>query len=194
VKGLPSEAKLQSNKETVKAITAELKDALGIVLVDYRGINVSQDTELRVALRNAGVKYSVVKNTMTRFAVKELGLNELEQALTGPTAMATSAVDPVAPAKVISEYVKKIDSLEIKAGVVNEKVIDIAGVLALAELPPKEILVARMIGMMAAPISGLVNVLNANIRGLATALQAIVDKRQEQGAEQGAEAAAEAGA
>ena len=183
---MPSEAKLQSNKETVKAIAAELKAAQGVVLVDYRGINVSQDTELRVALRSAGVKYSVVKNSLTRFAVKELGLTELEKALIGPTAMATSATDPVAPAKVLSEFVKKIDALEIKAGVINESVIDNAGVLALAELPPKEVLVSRMLGMLSAPISGLVNVLNANIRGLAVALQAVVDQRLEQGAETGA--------
>ena len=174
---MPSEAKLQSNKDTVKAITAELKSSLGTVLVDYRGINVVQDTELRVALRGAGVKYGVVKNTMARFAAKELGLDEIEKSLVGPTAMATSSTDPVAPAKIISEFAKKIDSLEIKAGILGEKVIDVAGVIALAELPPKEVLVSRMLGMMAAPISGLVNVLNANIRGLAVVLQAIADKR-----------------
>lgn len=183
---MPSEAKLQSNKETVKAITAELKNSLGTVLVDYRGINVNQDTELRVALRNAGVKYGVVKNTMARFAVKELGLTGLEKALSGPTAMATSSKDPVAAAKIISEFAKKIDSLEIKAGVLGEKVIDVPGVIALSELPPKEVLVAKMLGMIAAPISGLVNVLNANIRGLAVVVQAIADKRAEQGAPESA--------
>ena len=177
---MPSEAQLQSNKETVKAIAAVLKESQGTVLVDYRGIDVSQDTELRVALRGAGVAYSVVKNTMTGFAVRELGLGELEKALIGPTAMATSATDPVAPAKVLSEFTKKFEHLEIKAGVIGNKVIDAAGVLALAELPPKEILVSKMLGMIAAPISGLVNVLNANIRGLAVALSAIADKRREQ--------------
>ena len=189
---MPSEAKLQSNKEAVKLIAAEIKGSQGSVLVDYRGINVSQDTELRVALRNAGVKYSVVKNTLTRFAVKELGLTDLDKSLFGPTALATSTTDPVAPAKVISEFAKKIDSLEIKAGVIGDRVIDVAGVLALAELPPKEVLVSRMIGMIAAPISGLVNVLNANIRGLAVALQAIVDKRSGEGAEAAADAAGDA--
>jgi len=174
---LPSKAKLQSNKETVKVIAAELKNSHGTVLVDYRGINVSQDTELRVALRNAGVKYSVVKNTMTMFAVKELGLSELEKSLIGPTAIATSTADPVAPARVMSEFAKKINSLEIKAGVIGDTVIDVAGVMALAELPSKEVLIAKMLGMMVAPISGLVNVLNANIRGLAVALQAVVEQR-----------------
>ncbi|MCL2059949.1 MAG: 50S ribosomal protein L10 [Oscillospiraceae bacterium] len=177
---MPSEAKLQSNKETAAKIAEELKASQGTVLVDYRGINVSQDTELRAALRKAGVKYSVVKNSMTRFAVRELGLDELEKSLIGPTAIATSTTDPVAPAKVMSDFAKRIDSLEIKAGVVGTNVIDLAGVLALAELPPKEILVSKMLGMMAVPISGLVNVLNANIRGLAVALSAVVEKRQEQ--------------
>jgi len=183
---LPSEAQLKRNKETVKEIAAVIKESQGTVLVDYRGINVGQDTELRAALRGAGVKYNVVKNTMTRFAVRELGLNELEKSLTGPTAIATSAEDPVAPAKVLSEFAKRFDHLEIKAGIIGDKVIDTAGVLALAELPPKEILVSKMLGMMAAPISGLVNVLNANIRGLAVAISAIVDKRREQDAEAGA--------
>ena len=185
---MPSKAQLEKNKDTVKLITAELKNSLGTVLVDYRGINVEQDTELRVALRKAGVSYSVVKNTMTRFAVKELGLTELEKSLSGPTAIATSPTDPVAAAKVISEFVKKIESLEIKAGILGEDVMDVAGVMALAELPPKEVLVSRMLGMIAAPISGLVNVLNANIRGLAVALQAVADKRAEQ--EDGVEAGA----
>jgi large subunit ribosomal protein L10 len=179
---MPSEAKLKIHKEAVKAIATELKESQGAVLVDYRGLNVSQDTELRVALRGAGVKYSVVKNTMTRFAVRELGLEGLEASLIGPTAMATSKADPVAAAKVMSEFSKKFENLDIKSGVVDNNVIDAAGVHALAELPPKDILVSKMLGMMVAPISGLVNVLNANIRGLAVVLSAIADKRQEQGA------------
>ena len=176
---MPSEAKLQSNKETVKALTEDIKNSLGTVFVDYRGINVGQDTELRVALRNAGVKYGVVKNTMTRFALKELEIDGLDGALIGPTAIATSPADPVAAAKIVADFAKRIEKLEIKAGILGEEVIDVAGVLALAELPPKDVLVSKMLGMIAAPISGLVNVLNANIRGLAVVLRAIADKRQE---------------
>jgi len=185
---LPSEAKLNVNKEVVKAITADLRNAKGAVLVDYRGLNVSQDTELRAALRKAGVKYNVVKNTMVRFAARELGLSTLEKALFGPTAIATSPTDPVAPAKVMSEYAKKFDRLEIKAGIVGEDVLGVPDVLELAELPPKEALVARMVGMMAAPISGLVNVLNANIRGLAVVLSAIADRRREAEPDAGSDA------
>ena len=183
---MPSKAKLISNMETVKELTDELRGSLGTVLVDYRGVNVSQDTELRTALRGAGVNYRVAKNSMTRFAVRELGLTGLEKSLVGPTAIATSSADPVAPAKVLCEFAKKFEKLEIKAGAVGSEILDLAGIQALAELPPKEVLVAKMVGMIAAPISGLVNVLNANIRGLAVALSAIVEKRQEQSAEGGA--------
>ena len=176
---MPSKAKLESNKEVVRVVTEELRNAKGAVLVDYRGINVSQDTELRTALRKAGVKYSVVKNTMLRFAATDLGLEKLKKSLEGPTAIATSSTDPVAPAKIMSEYAKKFDMLNIKAGIVEGSILDVGGVQTLAELPPKEILVATMLGVMISPISGLVNVLNANIRGLAVALSAIVEKRQD---------------
>ena len=187
---MPSEAKLNGNKEVVKTITDDLRKSKGTVLVDYRGLNVSQDTELRAALRKAGVKYSVVKNTMTKFAIRELGLDFLEKSLTGPTAIATSPEDPVAPAKIMSEFAKKYEKLEIKAGIIGRDVIDAAGVQRISEMPPKEVLVAKVVGMLASPIAGLVNALNANIGGLARALAAIAEKRREQSgeAETGAEA------
>jgi large subunit ribosomal protein L10 len=175
---LPSKAKLESHKQVVKGIADDLKAAKGVVLVDYRGITVSQDTELRTALRNAGVKYRVVKNTMTTFAVRELGYDELEKSLTGPTAMATSETDLVAPARVLSEYEKKIEKLQIKAGIVEGRVIGVDGVKALAALPSKEVLVSTVLGTLKAPINGLVNVLNGNIRGLVCALNAIAEQRQ----------------
>jgi large subunit ribosomal protein L10 len=180
VKNLPSEEKLNSNKEVVKGIVADLRSAKGAVLVDYRGINVSQDTELRAALRKAGVKYRVVKNTMATFAVRELGLLELEKTLSGPTALATSDTDAIAAAKVMSEFAKKIDKLEIKAGVVDGKVVGVAGVQTLAELPPRDILIATVLGTMKAPLSGFVNVLSANLSGLARTLSAIADQRRQQ--------------
>ena len=153
-----------------------MKAAKGMVFADYRGLTVEQDTELRSALRKAGVEYKVVKNTLTRFAANENGLEGLDTYLNGPTAMASS-VDPVASAKVLSEFAKKYDKLEIKVGVVEGKVIDASGVKALAELPPREVLIARVLGGFNAPISGLVNVLNGNIRGLAVALNAIAEQK-----------------
>ena len=175
---MPSEAKLQSNKEVVQGIVQDLNSAKSVVLVDYRGITVAQDTELRTALRKAGVKYRIVKNTMTTFAVKEVGWDSLVEQLKGPTAMASSDTDLVAPAKIMAEYAKKIDKLKIKAGVVEGKVVDIGGVKALAELPPKDVLVATVLGTLKAPINGLVNVLNGNIRGLVCALNAIAEQKQ----------------
>jgi large subunit ribosomal protein L10 len=148
-----------------------------MVLADYRGLTVEQDTALRSALRKAGVEYKVVKNTLTRFAVKESNLGGLESYLSGPTSLALSETDPVAPAKILSEYAKKFEKLEIKAGVVEGKVIDVKGVNALADLPSREVLIAKVLGGFNAPITGFVNVLNGNIRGLVVALNAIAEKQ-----------------
>jgi large subunit ribosomal protein L10 len=179
VENLPKEKVLNQKKEVVDGISAKMKAAQSMVFADYRGLTVEQDTELRNALRKAGVDYKVVKNTLTRFAAKENGLDALDTYLNGPTAMASSTMDAVAPAKVLSEYAKKYDKLEIKAGVVDGKVIDVNGVKALAELPPREVLIARVLGGFNAPLSGLVNVLNGNIRGLVCALNAIAEKQAE---------------
>ncbi|MDF2523287.1 MAG: ribosomal protein [Clostridiales bacterium] len=174
---MPSEKILQQKKEVVQEISEKIKAAKAMVFADYRGLTVEQDTELRNALRKAGVEYKVVKNTLTKFAAKENGLEGLDSFLNGPTAMAVSATDPVAPAKVLAEFAKKYEKLELKVGVVEGKVIDEAGIKALAELPPREVLIAKVLGGFNAPISGLVNVLNGNIRGLVVALNAIAEKQ-----------------
>lgn len=174
---MPSEKILEQKKEVVNSLSQIIKDANGIVLADYRGLTVEQDTQLRNALRKAGIEYRVVKNTMTRFAMKENGLEDISPYLNGPTAMALSS-DPTAPAKLLSEYAKKFDKLQIKAGVVEGKVIDLDGVKALADLPSREVLIARVLGGFNAPITGLVNVLSANIRGLAVALNAILEQKE----------------
>lgn len=174
---MPSEKILQQKKEVVSEISEKIKAAKAMVFADYRGLTVEQDTELRNALRKAGVEYKVVKNTLTRFAAKENGLEGLDSYLNGPTAMAVSSTDPVAPAKVLAEYAKKFEKLELKIGVVEGKIIDTNGINALAELPPREVLIAKVLGGFNAPISGLVNVLNGNIRGLVVALNAIAEKQ-----------------
>ena len=174
---MPSQETLQQKQQVVKELSEKMSSAQAMVFVDYRGLTVEQDTELRNALRKAGVEYKVVKNTLIRFAAKENNIDALEQYLNGPTAVALSAEDPVAPAKVISEFAKKYDKLQIKSGVVDKKVIDVEGVKALAELPPREVLIAKVLGGFNAPISGFVNVLNANIRGLVVALNAIAEKK-----------------
>ncbi len=177
VDDLPKENTLNQKREVVEGISGKMKAAKAMVFADYRGLTVEQDTELRSALRKAGVEYKVVKNTLARFAAKENGLDGLDTYFNGPTAMASSDSDPVAPAKILSEYAKKYDKLELKAGVVEGRIIDINGIKSLAELPSREVLIARVLGGLNAPISGFVNVLNGNIRGLVVALNAIAEQK-----------------
>jgi large subunit ribosomal protein L10 len=174
---MPSEKILLAKKETVKEISEKLKSAKAMVFADYRGLTVEQDTQLRSALRKAEVEYKVVKNSLTRFAAKENGLEGLDSFLKGPTAIAISDKDPVAPAKILSEFAKKFDKLELKVGVVEGKIINVSEVKALAELPSREVLIAKVLGGFNAPISGLVNVLNGNIRGLVVALNAVAEQK-----------------
>jgi len=169
---------LEQKKAIVAELTDKFRNAKGGVFVDYTGTTVAADTEMRRKLRAAGVEYAVVKNTLTRFAANDSGLSELDPILNGPTALAISLTDPVAPAKLINEYATKRDStIKIKAGIVEGKVISPDQVTALAELPSKEALVAQLAGTLIAPVRGLATVLNANISGLARALQAIADQK-----------------
>lgn len=174
-------AKILSEKQAIVAeLTEKLQNAAAGVIVDYKGITVAEDTELRAKMREAGVDYFVMKNTLSRFAVKNAGLDELCDVLKGTTSIALCQGDPVAAAKVVSEFSKKLAAQEkftVKAGFVDGKVIDAAGVKALADLPSKEVLVATVLGTMIAPIRGLATVLDANISGLARVIQAIADQK-----------------
>ena len=172
-------AKILSEKQAIVAELAEkMKNAAGGVLVDYIGTDVATDTEMRRAMRAANVEYAVVKNTLTRFAANQIGFEALDPYLHGTTALAISHDDPVAAAKLVCEYANKKDSkLKIKVGFVDGKIISEDEVRALAELPSKEALVAQVLGTMIAPITGFATVLNANIRGLAVALNAIAEKK-----------------
>lgn len=167
-----------------QAIVADIKEKLtgakGMVITSYRGLTVAQDTKLRSKFREAGVHYQVVKNTMTRIAAHEAGIEGLDQYLEGTTAIAVSNTDPVAPAKVISDFIKehKLDSLEIKAGMVEGKVIDAAGVKSLAALPTREVLIAQVLAGMQSPIVGFVNVLQGSIRNVVYALDALRKQKE----------------
>ncbi len=174
---MPSQKVLERKKQAVSELSGKIKEAKAFILADYRGLTVQQDTELRKALREADVEYKVVKNSLVRLAMEENGLDAITPFLEGPTSIALSNTDPVAPAKVLSEYAKKFEKLELKVGVVEGKVIDINGIKALADLPPREVLIAKVLGGFNAPISGLVNVLIGNIRGLVVALNAIAEKK-----------------
>ncbi|MEN6412861.1 MAG: 50S ribosomal protein L10 [Veillonellales bacterium] len=167
-------------KQIVEELKEKLSNTKGAVITNYRGLNVAQDTKLRRKLREAGVEYRVVKNTMTRIAAQETGLAGLAPVLEGPTAIAMSYTDPVAPAKLISDFIKenKLQALEIKAGLVEGQVIDAKGVKELAGLPPKEVLIAKMLGSMQSPVVGLVNVLQGSIRNLVYALDAVRQQKE----------------
>lgn len=175
---MPAESVLNAKKAQVAELAEKMQKAASGVLVDYRGLTVEEDTELRTAFRNAGVDYKVVKNTLTRLAANEVGYGELDPFLNGPSSLAMSYDEPVAAAKVVVEFSKKYEALEIKAGFVDGKVVDVAGIKSLAELPSKEVLVAQVLGGLNAPISGLANVLNGTIRGLAVALGAIQAQKE----------------
>jgi large subunit ribosomal protein L10 len=162
----------------VAEIKGKLSGSISAVLVDYRGLTVDEVTQLRKEFREKGVDYKVYKNTMTELAAKELGLDGLVPFLKGPTAIAFGAKDPVAPAKILTESIKKLKKMELKAGVVEGKLIDTNGVKALAELPSREELIAKMLGSMNAPISGLVTVLGGTVRSLLYALNAVKEKKE----------------
>ncbi|EFI41459.1 MULTISPECIES: 50S ribosomal protein L10 [Peptoniphilus] len=171
------EEKLQMKTQTVDEIKEKIEAAKSIVLVNYRGLNVEEVTELRTKYRAANVDYKVYKNTMMRRAFEELGFDGVLEFLKGPSAVAFSMEDPVSAAKISSEFAKDHEELEIKSGIVDGKVITVKEIDDLAKLPPKEVLIAQVLGGLNAPIQGLVNVLNGNIRGLAVVLQAIADKK-----------------
>ncbi len=174
---MPNDKVLEQKKAMVEEIAQKLERAAAGVFVDYRGLTVEQDTKLRNELREAGVEYKVVKNSIIRFAAEKQGLGELDPFLNGPTSMALSYTDAVAPAKVLSKFAKENDVFEIKTGFVDGKVVGLDEISSLAELPSKEVLVAKALGGLNAPISGFVNVLNANLRGLAIVLNAIAEQK-----------------
>lgn len=174
---MPSKQILEAKKVIVSNLTDKIANSKTLVLVDYRGLTVEQDTELRVALRKAGVKYEVVKNTLTRFAMNNNGYSELDTYLNGPTAIAYSYEDVLAPAKVIAEFAKKFEHLQIKVGIVEGKIFAEDEIKALAELPSREELIAKVLAGFNAPITGFVNVLNGNLRGLVVALNGIAEKK-----------------
>jgi len=179
---MPNAKVLEQKKTLVAELVEKIQNASAGVIVDYKGITVEADTALRKKLREAGVEYAVVKNTLLRFAFDATGLKELDSQLNGSTAIAISG-DPVAAAKILSEYSTKTkEAFKIKGGFVDGKAIDANGVKALADLPSREVLVATVLAGFNAPITGFVNVLNGNIRGLAAALKAIADKKSEEAA------------
>ncbi|MEG0895253.1 MAG: 50S ribosomal protein L10 [Oscillospiraceae bacterium] len=164
---MPSAKVLETKKQFVADLTSKLQGAVAGVIVDYKGITVSEDSAMRKEFREAGVEYAVVKNTMLRFAAKEVGLEGITNVLEGTTAIAISTDDVVAPAKIAAKYADKIKTFEIKAGFMEGEVLDAAKTIAVGKLPSKEQLYGQ-----------LLSVLTGNIRGLAVALNAIAEQKE----------------
>ncbi len=158
---MPSQKVLEEKKQIVASMSEQFKTAVSGVFVDYCGLSVEEDTQLRNKLREAGVEYKVIKNTLARFAAKEVGFDELDPILNGPTSLALSMTDEVAPAKVIAEFAKTHEQLEIKAGFLDGKVLQLDEVKTLAATPNRETLLAKLLGSLNAPISNLARTLQA---------------------------------
>ena len=157
---MPNAKVLSEKQAIVAALTEQLKNASSGVLVDYKGITVAEDTALRTELRQNEVQYGVVKNTLVRFALNNVGLEGLDDVLNGTTSLATSAGDPIAPMRVVNKYVKQLNGkFEIKGGFMDGKPVDLATIQSLASIPALPVLQAQVLGTMLAPITGLAVVL-----------------------------------
>jgi len=153
-------AKVELKQPIVQAISEEIKDAQSVVLVDYRGLTVAQDTELRKQLREAGIVYKVYKNTMMKRAFEGTEFEGLQECLEGPSAIAISKDDATAPARIICKFAKTADKLELKGGVVEGTVYDVAGLTELSKIPSREELLSKLLGSIQSPITNLARVLN----------------------------------
>ncbi len=158
---MPSQSILEEKKKIVAGLADEFKQAQAIVFTDYRGLTVEQDTAMRAALRKEGVSYQVIKNTLSALALKDAGIEGLDEILHGPTAIAYSKQDVISPAKIIKEYADKFDKLEIKGGVLEGKQISIDEITRLAKIPSKEVLYGQLVCGLISPIAGLAMVLNS---------------------------------
>ena len=158
---MPNSKVLESKKAIVDALADKLQNASSAVFVDYKGITVAQDTELRKKFREAGVEYSVVKNTLTRLATNKVGYHEFDEMLNGTTAMASTTGDPIAPARIVCEFAKKNKNvLSIKGGLVEGSVLPVEQLKGFGELPSKDALIAQVLGTFLAPISSLACVID----------------------------------
>lgn len=166
---MPSEKVLESKKVKVEKLTELLKGSVSGVIVDYKGITVDEDTQLRKELREAGVKYFVEKNTMLKRAFDNIGMEGFDEVLNGTTAIAVSADDQTAPARILGKFAEKDENkFNLKAGFVEGVVYDTAGVQRLSKIPSKDVLLAQLVGSLQGPI-----------QKLAATLQALADKKNE---------------
>ncbi|NLC31709.1 MAG: 50S ribosomal protein L10 [Clostridiales bacterium] len=171
----------QNKREAVEEITEKIKNAQSVIVLSSSGVSVAEITALRKKFREAGVEYKILKNTLVRRALEDLGIFSLDDVLNGPSAFAFGLTDPVAPAKVISDYMaeqKLNNKFVIKAGLVEGTYMDPDAVKALAKLPSKEVLIAKVMGSLNAPITNFVGVLSATLRSLVYAVDAVRQQKE----------------
>ena len=168
---------IEAKKLIVKDLKDKIEKSKGMVLYDYRGLTVAEVTELRNKFREAGVEYHVIKNSMLKRATDLLKISGLDTHLAGPTAVAFGYSDPVAPAKVLVEFTKKLKKTQIKTGILDGKLISAANVISLAELPPREQLLAQLAGTLNAPVSTFARSLSGIIAKLGYALNAVAQQK-----------------
>jgi len=166
-----------TKQEVVAELNGKLSAATATFVADYRGLTVEEVNDLRGKLREAGVEYKVVKNTLLKLAIKDTDNACLEEFLNGPTALAIAGDDPVAPAKVLSDFAKANGKFELKGGSLEGKALDLDAIKALSDLPSREVLLAKMLGSINAPVSNFVGVLAAVPRSLVQVLAAVQEKK-----------------
>lgn len=167
--------KLKEKK--VEEIKADLQDSKVVVLTDYRGLTVAEINELRRTLKETGAQYKVVKNTLTRLALRELGLEGLETHLQGPTAIAYGYDDPVVPVKLLVKFAKGNDHLEIKGGYLENNILNTEELRQIAQLPSREVLLSKVLSCFQSPLAGMLRVLQGNLRNLVFVLEAVREQQ-----------------
>lgn len=172
----------QEKAAKVEELAEQVKGSTAMLLADYRGLTVAEARELRNGLREAGARYEVVKNTLMIRAADEAGAAELKELLEGPTAIAFCPEDAVGAAKVLVKYAKDFKPLDIKGGVLEGKVIDVEKIKFLASLPPKDVIMAQMLGVLQSPARGLVTVLAGTVQGLVTVLTRVQEQKESEAA------------
>jgi large subunit ribosomal protein L10 len=168
-------------KESKSAAVAEIKEklngAVGVILADYRGLSVKEMQELRSKIRQSGGEVKVYKNTLTEIALRELAMPTMDDLLAGPTAFIFASEDPVGPAKALVDFGKDHAALELKGGFVQNAIVDVAGIKAIASLPSREELVAKLMGTMLNPVRGFMSMANAPAGAFARVVQAVADQK-----------------
>lgn len=169
--------KIEAKKQVVQEIEQKLQEASLVIFTDYRGLNVDEMTDLRSKLRVSGVEYKVLKNTMTEFALENTGHGDIVPYIAGPNAVLFSKEDLVGPTKAIFEFIKQYKKLTVKVGILQGQMMTPEKIKVLADLPPREVLLAQVVGTMQAPITSFVYVLNANLTGLVRVLDQVREQK-----------------